>query len=216
MEGPVGIFSVDGEFSGPFSPEHYLVALGAVVVALDGTVVSKFKISLKPLNNKQGFDPITKKRFWDHEPNKTNLKNFTADAVEAKEGMKKFYAWLQEASLGRTIKMVTDSPTDICWVNYYLAFVADLPCLDMMYGSFGNQPNTVSLAYELAIGVIEDDDVTQKTVKKLKIDDPEAGNHMPDDDAEETALRFARFLNKVHSKKTIAKHSREPIEKKDE
>lgn len=216
MEGPLLTVAIDCEFSGPFSPNHFMVSFGAAAVTLDEVTVGSFFRALEKVNESQKFHPDTKKYFWDKPKNKANLEKWEEIKVHPKKAMEEFVEWLRELGKNYEIMMITDSPTDIVWMNYYLSYVTEQPCLDMIFGEFTNQPYFVKPAYEAVLGRINEDNSDEDIAKKMKFDQPVSGEHDPEDDAKEISLRYVRYLNKKHTKKKIKEKKENSEEKKSE
>jgi len=130
------VIGFDGEFSGPFGKivrttneeplKTYLIAFAAyaMTVEKEPKFVDGFFVSLNPPESKgYGFDPATKKEFWDKPENNQLLKDFQRNTSDPDIGVMYFVKWMNDLikRFGHeNVIVCCDCPTDATWLDYYL------------------------------------------------------------------------------------------------
>lgn len=191
MKGPI-VFAIDIEARGPGPYRHGIISIGVCVGAADGPepqVLAKRRFDMLPYPHQQ-MDQRTMDEFWSNHMD--ILKTLTENAQHPEAQTIAFRNFLDDWSQGGTEPYILcDNPSfDFGMINYYLD-IAGLPTLnyDVSGKKYVSTHDADSYArglmrYPLSRPWMSNENLIHFLDKTPKEIDPEAHNHMPENDAE--------------------------------
>jgi len=119
-------FSVDGEFDGPFPPNHSMLSIGSVAFTLSDGVIGEFSVNIKPLSGAT-MDPVVKREFWDKHPEA--LASTLVDQQSPKVAMQQFRNFYNQYAKPREgVFLEYPGAIDYFWCHwYFLNFLGEDP-----------------------------------------------------------------------------------------
>lgn len=119
-------FSVDGEFDGPFPPNHSMLSVGVVAFTLSDGIIDEFSVNIKPLPGAT-METLVKRDFWDKQPQAYAAT--LIDQQEPKDAMRAFYDFYYKHAQPRAgVFLEYPGAIDFFWCHwYFLNFIGEDP-----------------------------------------------------------------------------------------
>lgn len=119
-------FSVDGEFDGPYPPDHSMLSVGAVAFTLADGILDEFSVNIKPLPGAT-MEKRVKTEFWDRNP-----EAYAATLIiqqEPKDAMQAFSDFYYSLAKSREgVFLEYPGAIDYFWCHwYFMKFLGDDP-----------------------------------------------------------------------------------------